>query len=192
MKRVLVFLYMLALVFTSTYAQEAEAHLKFKGIAITGRIENVVEKLKAEGYKLSSQSDDYAIMTGNFANSACSFFISATPQSKQVYTVIVVYDEANSWSTLKSDYLNLKKLLTQKYQVTPRSSENFVSPYYEGDGYELQATKNSKCFYYSIYDVPHGEIRLVILNKRINIMYTDSLGNLTNEREEKADALDDL
>mgnify|MGYP003299262767 CR=1 FL=1 len=58
MKRVLVFLYMLALVFTSTYAQEAEAHLKFKGIAITGRIENVVEKLKAEIEKAKTTYDN--------------------------------------------------------------------------------------------------------------------------------------
>lgn len=192
MKRVLVFLSMLALVFTSTYAQEAEAHLKFKGIAITGRIENVVEQLKAEGYKLSSQSDGYAIMTGNFANSDCSILISATPQSKQVYAVMVSYDEASSWISLQADYLILKKLLTQKYQVTPSSIESFLSPYEEGDGYELQATQNNKCCHRSYYNIPHGDITLAILNKKISIIYTDKSGKLINEREEKAKALDDL
>lgn len=186
------FLLLFLLLSTFIYAQEVDTHLKFKGIEITGSIDYFVEQLKKEGYELSRQSGDYATLTGKFANSNCSVIVYTTPKSKQVYAVIVLYDEASSWSSLKLDYLNFKKLLTQKYQVTPRSSETFVSPYYEGDGYELQATKNSKCFYYSIYDVAHGEIRLAIVNKRINIMYTDSSGNLINEREEKADALDDL
>lgn len=191
MKGAIAFHITLMLLVTPTYAQEAETHLKFKDIAITGSIENFVEQLKSKGYKLLVQTDATAAMTGDFANSNCTILISATKKTKQVYSV-VVYDESDLWKSLKSDYLNFKKLLTQKYQVTPRSSETFSSPYYEGDGYELQASKLNKCLYYSIYEVPNGEIKLAILKKRISLLYSDSIGNLTNEREEKSDALNDL
>lgn len=81
MKSVLGFLITLMFLVTPTYAQEEETHLKFKGIAITGTIENFVEQLKSKEYKLIEKSDDSAVMTGDFANSNCTFLISATKQT---------------------------------------------------------------------------------------------------------------
>ena len=40
--------------------------------------------------------------------------------------------------------------------------------------------------------VKDGEIRLVILNKRLTLLYTDKYGDTINEREENENTLNDL
>ncbi|MBO5707559.1 MAG: hypothetical protein J6S05_11325 [Bacteroidaceae bacterium] len=192
MKKLLLFLFMSAIVTFNLLAQEQSSHLKFKNIPITGTMQSVVSQLKTAGYKVNSQSPDFTLMDGSFANLNCEIAIRATPKSNIVYSIAVFFTESTSWYSLKSDYLEFKKLLKEKYQVSPRTTEEFIEPYYEGDGYELQATTKSKCYYYSIFDVKDGEIRLVILNKRLTLLYTDKYGDTINEREENENTLNDL
>lgn len=167
-------------------------HLRFNGIPITGSLNNIQNKLTAKGFKFASKEGDAIEMVGKFANEKCRIILYATPKTKTTYHIIVDYGREDSWAYLKSRYLQLKKLLKEKYKVNPESVEKFTGIYEEGDGYELQATRNNKCLYLSSFALNNGEISLVINDERVLISYKDKIGGKINEQEETELSLDDL
>ncbi len=201
MKKEFSFLVMLLFVgLTNVIAQTApvfnnsrpEEHLEFKGIEITGTIDNVIEKLKKAGYTLTEKDEDGAVLDGTFANEDCQLLVSLTPKTKKVYSISVFFNKKDSWYSLKADYKELKQSLKNKYDIRPDDDEFFIDPYYEGDGYELQALRLSKCIYRSNYELNDGEITLTILSNRIVLIYEDKKGGEINEREKSQNAYDDL
>lgn len=168
-------------------------HLKFKGIDIAGDLSLMVERLQKEGFTLVTQENIFAVMEGEFANKQCKLFVVATPSTYEVYEVIVNFEKTNSWSSLKSDYLEFKNLLKGKYNTEPKSIEKFVRPYYEGDGYELTALSVNKCDYASVFDLDNGSIMVGISpEKSVNVVYEDKIGSFINEQEEKEISINDL
>ena len=112
--------------------------------------------MKSLWYTISSNDDDSAIMKGKFTNRDADIFVLATPQTKTVYKVFVDFAKESSWSTLKSHYFDYKALYIKKYGETESSYEFFSKPYYEGDGYELQALTKEKCTYATFFKTPTG------------------------------------
>ncbi len=188
MKKVVVMFVSLFVLIFGVYAQ----HLKFKGIEITGTLDNVVKELKAMGYELEAIESDAAMLSGEFAGEDCDIVVYSTPISKQVYTILVSYEEEDSWYSLKADYLKFKRMFREKYNVIPKSTEEFHSPYYEGDGYEMQALRMSKCFYFSNFNVENGTIKVVILKDHVVLAYIDGFGDSLNEREKETNSFNDL
>lgn len=167
-------------------------HLRFNGIPITGSLNNIQNKLTAKGFRFASKDGDAVEMVGKFANEKCRIILYATPKTKTIYQIIVDYGKEDGWGLLKSHYLQLKKFLKEKYNINPGSVERFIDPYYEGDGYELSATRNNKCIYFSTFTLSNGEITLAIADERVLISYKDEKGNELNEHEVKELSLDDL
>lgn len=177
---------------TTSNSNSSEQYMKFRDIPIMGPITDMVKKLQALGYTLEEQESYVAIMSGTFANENCEIVLYATPKTHKMHSVLVNFKERSSWNSLKSDYLKFKELLKNKYKMTPKSSEYFVDPYYEGDGYELQALRKDKCFYFSNFNFTPGKIGLYILNNKVTIMYQDYFGKNLNKKEENEKAYDDL
>lgn len=200
MRKKILFLVMLLVGLTNVIAQtgpifnpsKPEEYLEFKGIEITGIIDNVIAKLEKAGYILAEKDEDGAVLEGMFANEKCQLLVSLTPKTKRVYSICVFFEKKDSWYSLKADYKELKKSLKDKYDVRPDDSEFFIDPYYEGDGYELQALRLSKCVYRSKYELKNGEITLAMISNRIILSYNDKKGNEINEREKSQNAYDDL
>ena len=194
MKKLFLCLILLMPVFV--FAQSAEnstfEHLTFKGIQIDGNLKQLISKLENQNFTLIKEYDELAKMKGTFANSSCELLIGTTPKSKKVYTILVDFGENDSWYSLKIKYKELKTQLQNKYNVIPEATEEFYSPYYEGDGYELQALRKDKCFYYSIFKLNNGEIGLYIAEDGVRIQYTDKINNLLRKEEENFQAYDDL
>lgn len=174
---------------------QTESHLKFKGIPITGTLDNMINKLEAQGYVLTESDNKAAILYGKFANEYCDIIVCVTPNTNIVYKIIVVFESVDNWWSLKSDYYKLKDQISSKYVVTAtKENETFFKPYYEGDGYELQALRNGKCVYYSKFNVDYGEIAVLIskIECGICLYYTDSIGDNLNKEEENQSSYDDL
>lgn len=183
---------MLSIAQITVKSTEEETHLTFKGVSIDGTIQDVISKLSKEGFTEVSKGSEVAVMKGEFANRNCNLYIGATSKSKKVYTIMVAFDESNSWYSLKALYRELKESLKNKYNVKPNASEWFAEPYYEGDGYELQALRKDKCFYYSKFKVNKGEITVYITYKEVRIQYTDKINDGIYESEKKTKVYDDL
>ncbi|RHJ67655.1 hypothetical protein DW110_03190 [Phocaeicola plebeius] len=177
----------------SSFAQDSQ-HLEFKGIPLDGKLSDFVSKLSKEGFTFKEYARDYvAVLEGNFAGNYATIYILATPKSKTVWKATVNYNEKESWSSLKSDYSDMKELFTKKYGEPEKHYEFFSKPYYEGDGYELQALRKEKCHYISFYKLPLGAAIVEISQfGHIQIGYEDNINYELKKKEEESEALDDI
>lgn len=194
MKKFISFITIL-LISTSIIAQtnnDNHEYLEFKNTPINGTLSEMVKKMQALGYKLEEAAEYVAIMEGSFANENCEIVLYASPKTKTMHSIIVNFGEQTSWYSLKAKYKKLKEQLTSKYNHTPKSTEYFADPYYEGDGYEMQALRNEKCFYFSTFNFDNGKIGVYIVGNKVQLLYQDSNGNSLNKKEENESAFDDL
>ena len=185
----LVLLFAAMLMSTMLFAQE---HLDFRGIPIDGHIDEFISKMKELGYKMADKIDGIAIMEGKFTNKNVNLFIVYTQETNTVWKVAVFFDKATSWSSIKSDYREYKELYEKKYGAG-RSYEFFSDPYYEGDGYELQAIRKEKCRYMTFFDCATGGIIVEIDNsERLLISYEDDINAKLDKKERTSSALDEI
>jgi hypothetical protein len=85
-------------------------------------------------------------------------------------------------------------LLRSKYGKG-ESYEDFESPYYEGDGYEMTAVRIGKCNYFTKYKLTNGMIIVAIakIDKgSVLLYYTDSINDKIAKREKANQKLNDL
>lgn len=196
MKKI-IFLVGLLFTFLNSFSQEIQEaeHMTFKGIPINGKLSDFVSEMKNKGFTFGEHvvKDDIVIMSGDFAGKPAVIYILATPESKTVWKVGVFYDKQDTWLSLKLDYLQVKDVYSKKYGEPDYEKEYFFKPYYEGDGYELQAIKAGKCIYYSSMKTDTGSISIQI-NKlcEIQISYEDKLNSELNIKEKENSALNDI
>lgn len=192
--KILAFIFVYSFFYISVYSQNISNQVKFKDIPIKGCLDEMIEKIKSLDYKFEEKSEDgsVAIFRGSFANEDCEIVLYASPKTKIMHSVIVNFKERHNWHSLKSKYQELKKQLMTKYNSTPKSREYFIDPYYEGDGYEIQALKLGKCYYFSTFNFYNGKIGLYIIEDKIQLLYQDFEGYEINKKEENEKSYDDL
>ncbi|MBO5917035.1 MAG: hypothetical protein J6Q25_09000 [Bacteroidales bacterium] len=174
----------------------AQEHLTFKGIPIDGSLNSFVNKLESQGFrKIGDATDNMIQMKGPFGGEECFVVIYGTKTTHTAHTVIVIVEESNTWSTLKSTYYEYKASLAQKYEKT-NSIERFKDPYYEGDGYEISALRLDKCFYASYFKSDKGNVYVAISYLEgegvVILSYEDLLNSKKDEGEETALRSSDL
>ena len=132
----------LALLIGAAYSQT------FNGVAISGNPKAVADSFKARGYKIfETNIENTTVMKGEIMGKGVELYIFNTPKSKQVYKVAVYFDKVENWYSIKSDYNSLLNILTEKYGKPDSKYASFYKPYYEGDGYEMQALTLEKASY---------------------------------------------
>ncbi len=105
---------------------------------------------------------------------------------------MVTFPEKVSWHSLKSEYNSFKDSYNDKYGKG-RSYEYFSDPYYEGDGYELQALRLEKCTYITFYETQEGNIMLKIGDdKAVQVHYEDKLTTAAKSREAEQSVSNDI
>ena len=141
-------------------------------------ISTFISKLNAIGYTTAAVEDNAVVLKGDFAGKTdCSILVLGTAITKQVWKVCVIFPEKTSWGSLKNEYKALVESYTAKYG-TPQSYAFFSKPYYEGDGYELQAVKLNKCTYSSFYKVLTGDIAVSIDDScSVMVVYEDGINS---------------
>lgn len=176
-------------------------HLSFKGVPIDGNITEFVSKMKAQGYvthELNGQvGNNTYILKGQFAGmSDCTILILYSTLTKTVCKVVVSSDDYTSWSSVKNQYTTLSEAFSKKYTQTTDFCE-FVSPYYEGDGYEFLALDSGKGMCASLYEAEGGTIVLEItaVNSRkgyVKIVYEDKANFSMYKSEKDNDIIKDI
>lgn len=180
----------------STSNQSSQsAVIEFKGIPITGNVDDFAAKLQALGYNPLTVTDNgVVVMLGQFVNKDCFIYLNSTAKSKQIWKVsAVIEDRYTSWSSIKSDYHKYKDLYIKKYGQPEKDLHFFLSPYREGDGCEMIALKNNKCRYITRFKVSGGSIDVIMLNT-CSIVF--DYRNVVNEdlfmTESESDMLNDI
>lgn len=168
-------------------------HMTFKGVPIDGQLNAFVSALEKQGYTKKLQNDDGAILKGDFAGkSDCTIFVVATKVSKTVWKVAIKFPEKASWYSLKDEYKTFRESYTNKYGK-PVTYEFFSDPYYEGDGYELQALRKKKCTYVSFFTSSRGNIALEMTDDScVQVGYEDGINVEIFKREKNQVVLEDI
>lgn len=149
---------------------------KFKGIEITGTVDEFGDKLSSQGFTLIGKISPGTAYMGRFAGmDDCFIILSPVENSKDIATVIVViglkitkYDvhSYETWEKLLKDYENLKDLMTEKYGEPTEQNVGFTQDAYTGSSYQkLHSVKEGQCKYYSQWgdqDVDKMVVRLSI------------------------------
>lgn len=173
----------------------SQQHMTFQGIPIAGTLDSMIISLKSKGFNLDKCLEEYdaAIMNGNFAGKQAELYILRTHKSKQVWKIAVYFEENESWYSLKREYYEYKEAYKTKYGKPTDSFEYFVDPYYEGDGYELQALRLDKCTYLSVWELETGSIGVQLNDSgRLTLGYEDKINRELKNKEEKRSIIDDI
>lgn len=193
MKKLIVpFLMMFAFVSGRLGAQE---HMMFMKTPIDGSISEFALKMKAKGFVQKEVLKNMIIMKGEFMGKACEIVIVGTEKTKTVWKVSVWFDRTyTSWYSLKSDYTDIVDSYTGKYGISTDNYHFFSSPYYEGDGYEMQAVKLDKCGYASFWDDMQDGSILISIEKyaQIKVSYQDRLNTKKGDMEKEAQINEDI
>ena len=112
--------------FMFVMAQTPNNHLTFKGIPITGTLENFAQKLEAKGFEKKYSDKTSVEFEGEFAEySECEIYIYKVPNQNIVHKVVVFFPEESSWEDLEKEYNQCKGMLTNKYGKPISCSETF-------------------------------------------------------------------
>jgi hypothetical protein len=155
----------------------------FNGTLIDGSLPEFVSKMKLKGFTLKKQEGNTAIMEGKDKK---ELYIFSTPKSKKVYRVAVYLPESSSWYNLKSEYFRYKELLTNINGAPINTYEFFSNPYYEGDGYELQAVSLEKVTYSSYWfkDTENSNVAVTISKySQVQLIYENIKNTDINKAE---------
>ena len=179
------------------YAQQE--HMTFKGVPINGKLTDMVTKLEKAGFYDSYKADEcHYALRGTFTGESCDIFITATPKTKTVCSVMVSYkQEYNSWSTLKSKYIDLRDAFKAKYGEPISDNKSFKYPYTEGDGHEITAIAVGKCDYSCVFKSEDKGYVVLYIGKggsgaNILLLYSDNINSKLQDQEDKANVMNDI
>ncbi len=171
---------------------QASIHLKFMGIDIDGDFNDFKISLENKGFVYEDSYKSLHKFYGVFANEVVKLQVLASPKTNIVCKVIVYFPEKNNWAKLKADYFKKKNMYSTKYTID-KDFEFFGSPYDEGDGYEMRAVQNEKCFYNSFFLAIGGHIGVEICkDKCVKVTYEDRENIKIAQKELEETSLDDI
>lgn len=131
----------LFLMFFVAFSVNAQEHMKFMGIPIDGTQNEFGVKLIAKGFVKKGIDGNIHSFKGRFTGKDVDVYVLATEKTKVVWKVVVFFEKETSWSSIKTMFNDYKVMLTEKYGKPSDDFHFFVKPYYEGDGYEMQALR---------------------------------------------------
>ncbi|NBO22256.1 hypothetical protein EBU94_02790 [bacterium] len=168
------------------------AHAQFfMGLEIAGTTTEFTNQLKLKGFELSPESKPAVmVMTGKLGSQNVRLLIAGTPKTYMTAKLVVIYPEEETWYSLLEDYNKVKKIITEKYGKPDKGYEFFESPYYLGDGYELQAVRSEKCFYIQVWHATEqfpNQTLAVRINKGlyVSLVYENDEIMALKEKEQK-------
>ena len=171
--------------FMFVMAQTPNNHLTFKGIPITGTLENFAQKMEAKGFKKISSDKKGVGFEGEFAGySECNIYVFKVPNRNIVHEVVVVFPKESSWANLEKEYNKFKDMLTNKYGVPTLYFETFK----EGaltfnDAAKMSSLKKGNCDYWTQWEVDNGYIKVGIFSisdtdgGNIGLVYYDKIND---------------
>lgn len=193
MKKTLIFIFLFGV--TNFCVAQNSDHLSFKGVPLDGTLKNYVSKMIQTGFKLIKTEGESAFLNGDFAGyKNCLVSVSTLKQKDLVYKIAVVFTERDTWSSLSTNYFDLKQMLTEKYGEPFDVVEKFDS-YSEpnDDNDKMREVKLDRCKYNTNWQTDKGEIQLSIDHSGVSSCYVIlAYFDKINGAIIKAQAKDDL
>lgn len=186
-------LFIIATSFAQVNSESIE-HMKFKGVTLDGTLNDYVTKMKQSGFTLVVTENKSAMLEGDFAGyKDCFIGVSTLEQKDLVNKITVLFPDRDTWSSLSSNYYNLKELLTEKYGGSSDVVEKFdTSGEPTDDGSRMFAVKFDNCKYSTTYKTENGSIHLTIDHESVSscfvrLSYFDKINSEIIREKAKSD-----
>lgn len=149
--------------------------------------EEFTQRLSESGFILINIDTikNACLLNGTYGTYNCNIVIEYTPITHVISKIVCMFPSSVYWYKLKEQFNNLENALTAKYGEEHKESlKCFISPYYDGDGYEIAALRLNKCLYYTSYELEYGTIQMMISDKCcVGMSFTDSINYKLSEQE---------
>jgi hypothetical protein len=157
---------------------------EFMGVKVEGSRSQITEAFKAKGFTVLQNSPENNVVTmkGTVNSNTVELYASFTPRSNKCWALTVFLPEKTSWYSLKDQYKDYLNILIEKYGEPNNKYSFFSSPYYEGDGYELQAVRLEKCTYSAFWSNVSIQISKF---KQVKIHYENATNAALDDEEKK-------
>ena len=180
------FVILLLLMNISTYSQT------FNGIEVGKSYTSTALLLKQKGFIKTKELTKYINEFSGQLPSGENVTISVVQTKKTgiVWKLRIAFVSLSNWSTLKSQYEKYKNIVEGKYGKAKEDFAFFSNPYFEGDGYEIQALGKEKANFMSFFNDDKGNNITVELGGdgtygQVIISYENLLAVEIKTREEK-------
>jgi hypothetical protein len=158
----------------------------FDGVSISGDFNTTLQKFKSKGYVVEETFPEGAILSGKVASTKIEVYLFKTPKTHKVFKASVYLPKKDNWSDLKYQFDSYHNVLLEKYGQTSDRFQFFSSPYYEGDGYEMQAVEKDKCTYSSFWSHIEGASYSVEITKYRQVKITYENDELFKLKDKEA------
>ena len=155
---------------------------EFMGVKPDSTRDYVVKQLLKKGLMLDRVEETSTSLKGSLNGSPITVYVLNTSKTKLCWKIGVYFEKHDSWSSLKSQYDNLLQNLTTKYGEPTKSYHFFLSPYEEGDGYEITGVGIDKCRYVAFFDSVNIMIEITSF-KKVVISYENEINANINDNE---------
>lgn len=156
---------------------------EFMGVKVDGSKQHVMNQFKAKGFTYKSEKGNTIIMKGSIGSMDVDLFCVFTPKTGKCWKMTIFLPEEQSWYSLKAQYKKYYDVFKDKYGKPSDDFSSFLSPYYEGDGYEMSAVRLEKCVYFAIWqDMYSIEISKF---KQVKISYENPTNSALDDKEKK-------
>lgn len=154
---------------------------EFMGVKVDGSKATITSQFIAKGMtKVNSANPSTLIFNGNISGTNVELYVAFTPKTNVAWKFMVYLPKRTNWYELKGDYEKYVELFTNKYGTPTSSYNTFLSPYYDGDGYEMSAVGLDKCVYASYWNNYSVEISQY---KQVRLWYENSENAEINKKE---------
>jgi len=137
MKKFFLLVLLVFLTFSSLSAQS------FNGVPLGRGLSETYQSFLDKGFKPLRSVDGIRYLVGSVAGDKYEIGLVYTPISKKVWKIVVYTMPVFSWDLLKYQHAKFKEILTRNYGEPSSDFWFFQRPYYEGDGFELQAIRKN-------------------------------------------------
>ena len=142
----------------------AEQHMMFRTLPIDGDLKTAVKEVKKWGF-IGMKIKNVAAMVGELDGEDVVLTLLATPETKKLFSVTVIYEGADQWEDLMTEYQTVNASLVAQYGEPTEVINQWDSPY-SIDNNPFQAFKEDKAKYGNVYTTSEGYVS-------INIIYVE-------------------
>ena len=86
-----------------TLVMRGEEHLKFRSVPLDGKLKTAVKEIKSWGF-MGLKIKNMAFLMGTLDGQEVMLTLIATPETKTLFTVGIMYDNMNTWEEVIQQY----------------------------------------------------------------------------------------
>ena len=139
----------------------------FRSLPIDGDLKTAVKTVKKWGF-MGMKIKNVAALMGRLDNEDVILTLMATPESHTLFSVTIIYEGAKQWDDSWAEYQNINAAVAAQYGEPTEIISQWESPY-SIDNNPMQAFKEDKVTYSSMYTAPGGKVvvNMVYIEEKI-------------------------